>query len=339
MSVRIARTELGCILAAALLVISCSSSTEPTQPNPTALTHPAGNVATTHTLAGAHAIAIAPDGTMLITQIALQRIVSGQANDFSFGKIVTVSGTPVDVAITPDGKTAFVAMLDATEVAIFDVASGTVIGGLPVATSAMRALVTPDGNRVYITTTGGNVDARSTLYDFDARTFALIDTMVVGGGANGITFDADHNLLYVTAQGTSMVYEIDEAHDIVLRYRPVPFFPQDVAVSSGGALLWVATEADTSGVQIYNRATGVLERSIPSTSGAFGLKVTPDGKQLYLTRRSLGICAIINEHTQGVVKTFHTGSVPGSLPTRIAFNATGSHAIVTDGQTGAVLIQ
>ncbi len=191
-----------------------------------------------------------------------------------------------------------------------------------------------------MTTTGGAAMRRSTLYDFDARTFALIDTMVVGGGANGITFDADHNLLYVTAQGTSMVYEIDETHDIRLRYRtPCPFFHKTSPCRSGGALLWVATEADTSGVQIYNRATGVLERSIPSTSGAFGLKVTPDGKQLYLTRRSLGICAIIDEHTQGVVKIFHTALCQALCPRASHLNATGSHAIVTDGQNGVVLIQ
>ena len=321
-------------LLAVLVTLGCSSSTEPGHPTPQ-LTHPAGNIDSTAAIPGnAHGIAIAPDGTMLITRVDSQDVVSGRANDFALGPVIKVGGAAVDVAITPDAHTAFIPMNSGPHIAIVDVRSAAMTGSLTIFSWPLRALVTPDGNHVYVTTTGGLSDTVSTVYDFDAHTHALIDTMLVGEDANGITYDATRKRLYVSARATSSVYEIDATQDVVLRRIPVGPLPQDIAVSPDGSELWVATEGD-AGVQIYDLVTGAFNQAVPNTSQAFGLAMTPDGAQVYITRNSVRQCAIIDAHTHLVVKPF----VTGFSPMRIAFNATGSRAVITDGESGAVLIQ
>ena len=63
--------------------------------------------------------------------------------------------------------------------------------------------------------------------------------------------------------------------------------------------------------------------------------MSPDGAQLYVTRPGAFECEIIDVHSHVIVKPLQTGPSPAL----IAFNATGSRAIITDGQTGAVLIE
>jgi DNA-binding beta-propeller fold protein YncE len=332
------RARFGWCLLAAASAIGCSSSTEPNHtpppPPPPQITHPTGNTATTLALDGyPHGISIASDGTMLITRLIASDVVPGNTDEMSFAPAVAIAGVPVDVAFTPDGRTAFLPLVQPNVVAIFDVASATVTGNLAVAFRALRALVTPDGNHVYVTSEGDGT-FHSTVYDFDAHTHALIDTIVVGATANGIAYDSTHARLFVSSQATDAVFEIDATNDTIVRRIPVLTQPQDVAVSLDGSELWVATES-TSGVQVFDAATGNPILSVPNTSGAFGLKMSPDGAQFYVTRSSAGLCAIIDAHAHQVVKPFHTGP----SPRRIAFNAKGTRAIITDDHIGVVLIE
>ncbi|MBA2686154.1 MAG: hypothetical protein H0U66_16850 [Gemmatimonadaceae bacterium] len=88
------------------------------------------------------------------------------------------------------------------------------------------------------------------------------------------------------------VYEIDATTDAVVRRIPVDLPMQDIAITNDGSELWVATTGD-AGVEVFDLVTGNLIQSVAGTSGAFGLKITPDGKQFYVTRNYPGMCAII----------------------------------------------
>jgi DNA-binding beta-propeller fold protein YncE len=336
---RTARALTGFVFAAFASAIGCSSSTEPIHtppppPPPPQIGHPTGNTATTLALDGyPHGISIASNGSMLITRLLASDVVPGNADELSFAPGVAIAGEPTDVAFTPDGRTAFIPLVFPSVVSIYDVASATFIGQIAVQTRALRALVTPDGNHLYVTTEG-NGSAETNVYDFDAHTHALIDTIVVGATANGIAYDSAHARLFVSSQTTDAVFEIDATNDVIVRKIPVHSQPQDVAVSLDGSELWVATES-SAGVQVFDAATGDSILSVPNTSLAFGLKMSPDGEQFYVTRTFAGLCAIIDAHTHQVVKPFHTGP----SPRRIAFNATGSRAFITDDHVGVVVIE
>lgn len=321
------------LLAALVVTLSCSSSTEPAPP--VQVSHPAGSSITKFNLNGfAHGISIAADGTMLITRFDSGDVATGRVGDFSFGPFIHVGAEPNDVALTPDGRTAFVPMLDSPHVAILDTRSYTMTGTISVAQSPLRALVTPDGNRLYITSTGQGSDSVSALYDFDAHTHALIDTVLVGAGANGITYNPHTGMLYVSTQWGASVYEIRESNDSLLRRIPIGGTVQDVAVTPDGEELWVATEGDV-GVQVVDLASGVVTQSIAGTKGAYGLAVTPDGAQFYVARDLQNMCDVIDRATHTIVTPLDLGLAPQ----RVAFNAAGTRAVFTDGESGAVLIQ
>jgi DNA-binding beta-propeller fold protein YncE len=325
------RRSIGLCAFAALAAVNCSSSTD--SPPAVATTHPAGTITDTALIAGsAHGIAIANDGTMLITRLDSTDLEMGRDSVFALGPKISVGAHPIDVAITPDSRTAFVPLIFSPHVAIVDVASGTKTGELTVAESPLRVLVSPNNRHLYVTTSGAGADTTSTVYDFDPRTYALLDTIVVGAFANGIVFDAPRNRLYVSATG--YVYEIDTATDSVLRRIWVGGPLQDVAVKKDGSELWVATETD-AGVQVFSLPDGAHIQSIDGTENAVGLKITPDGAQFYVARDIGGILAIVDASSRQVVSSLE----PGLGPIRIAFNATGSRAVVTDDATGAVLIQ
>ena len=279
-----------------------------------------------------HGIAIAADGTMLVTRLDSFDLISGRISDFAAGPLIHVGPTPVDVAFSADSRTAFIPLIGSPHVAIVDVRSATKTGELTVAQSPLRALVTPDGNHLYITTDGPLDDTTATVYDFNPHTHALLDTIIVSQYANGIFYDAPRAKLYVSTNG--FVYEIDSPSDTIVRAIPVSLPMQDIAVTNDGSELWVATTGD-AGVEVFDLVTGELKQSIAGTSGAFGLKITPDGKQFYVTRNGANMCAIIDAASHTVVKSFFSGTDPK----RIAFNADGSRAAITDGLTGIILIQ
>lgn len=325
-------TSLCALAVAGVLLTNCSSSAD-SPPAPVTLTHPAGNM--TDTIVdhgGVHGIGIAPDGTMLVTRLDTFDLIYSHIGDFIPGPLIPVGPTPVDVAFSADSRTAFIPLIGGPHVAIVDVRSAAKTGELTVKGSPLRALVTPDGNHLYITTDGLGDDTTANIYDFNPRTHALMDTIVVAQYANGIFYDAPRSKLYVATAG--FIYEIDATTDAVIRRIPVDLPMQDLAVTSDGTEVWVATTGD-AGVEVFDLASGNLKQSIAGTSRAFGLKITPDGKQFYVTRSDAFLCAIIDAASHTVVKSFSTGL----YPRRIAFSADGSRAAITDGGTGVVLIQ
>ena len=320
------------VFAAALCTLECSSTTDFTPPGD-GTTHPVGDIADTALLAGApHGIAIADDGTMLIARLDSGDVVVGRDSDFALGAKIPVGAHPIDVAITPDGRTGFAAIISSPHVAIIDVASRTKTGDLTVAESPLRVLLSPDGKHLYVTTSGADGDTTSTVYDFDAQTHSLIDTTVIGAFGNGIALDAPRHHLFVSA--SQYVYEINTISHVLLRRIWVGGPLQDVAVKQDGSELWVATETD-AGVQVFDLPTGTHIQSIEGTENALGLKITPDGREFYVARNIGGILSIVNGGTRQVLKWV----APGLGPLRIAFNKSGSRAVVTDDATGAVLIR
>lgn len=296
------------------------------------MTHPNGSITDTALLIGsAHGIAIANDGTMIVTRLDSDDVFIGRDSVFSLGARVPVGGHPIDVAITPDSRTAFVPLISSPHVAVLDIASGTVTGELTVPSSPLRALVSAGGSRLYITTSGSEGDTTSTLYIFDTQTHALRDSVVVGAFANGMFLDARRSRLYVTA--SQYVYVIDTQANTVLRRLWVGGPLQDVAVTNDGSELWVATETD-AGVQVFALPGGAHIQSIDGTENALGMKITPDGSQFYVARNIGGILEIVDTKSRQAVSSLE----PGLGPVRIAFNASGSRAVVTDDATGVVLI-
>ena len=127
-----------------------------------------------------------------------------------------------EVAISPDGKTAYAVGPEAAIVYAIDVATRQPIGTAQAGERAHGIAVSRDGREVWTADRGGTVTV------IDAETLQVIDTLEVGEYANHIAFSLDGRYAYVTrledmavldASTRQIIWEIPlgkEPHEISL---------------------------------------------------------------------------------------------------------------------------
>lgn len=189
---------------------------------------------------GTHMVVVSPDrrraytaniaaGTVTLVDLAARR----KLND------IVVGGNPEGIALTPDGRSLWVADLAGARVQLFDTARleregqpapAAVVktGGRPI-----RVLVSPDG-RWAVTSNF----ADGTLTVIDARSRKPVRTIVVSGteaaGQVTILFSRDGKRVYVAETGRNQVAEIDFASGRVLRRLPAGAQGDGLALAADG---------------------------------------------------------------------------------------------------------
>jgi len=145
---------------------------------------------------------------------------------------------PEGLAVSPDGKTVYVANEDAGAASIVDAASGRVLQELAVGIEPEGVAVSPDGRWVYVT-----AETSGTVTVIDAQTRAVAATVLVGQRPRSATFSPDGRHAYVTAELGGNVTLIDVPSHSVVRTVPLaqPARPCGVAVAPDGGTVYVAT--------------------------------------------------------------------------------------------------
>ena len=234
---------------------------------------------------------------------------------------VTVGGEPVDVAITPDGRYAWVVDGIGGSVSVIDTKTKTVVQG-PIAVGlAPRGIaITPNGGRAYVTNSGDD-----TVTVLNTGTYATVgDPIAVGDEPDGVAVTPDGGTVFVAQRGggiavinantAEVVDTIDDslgpsritigprggrafvtnhASDSVSAFSPgggsflgspipVGTEPTGIAATPSGSFVYSASAADGSLTQID---TGIeLPIGAPlDFPGATGVAITPDGLQGYVT--------------------------------------------------------
>jgi DNA-binding beta-propeller fold protein YncE len=103
-----------------------------------------------------------------------------------------------------------------------------------------------------------------------------------------------------------------------------------MALNRKGTRLYVATEDATNEedgwLDEFDLASGNLTNRITLQAGAFGVGVTPDDAQAYLTLPSAGLIQIFGLQSRKLAKSINVGG----NPRRIAFSQKGNIAAVTN---------
>jgi YVTN family beta-propeller protein len=95
-----------------------------------------------------------------------------------------------------------------------------------------------------------------TLYLIDTGTRAILATVAVGTGPNGLAFHPTQPLLYVSAIQSGTVTVINTQTNTVTGSYNVGGMPQRIAVSPDGKELYVANE--TTGLNIIDLSSGTI---------------------------------------------------------------------------------
>jgi YVTN family beta-propeller protein len=284
---------------------------------------------------GPFGAAVDGQGRILISQTNTGHLASNFYPATNFG-IIEVEGTPTSIApagggkvlVTPTGP-------DNTDASVIDLSAVQSVVQVPLGVTAFSLAIAPDSQTAYL----GTVDGRVLEFDVaSSRVTGSIDLEVDKSRANHLALNAAGTLLYASSFTSGTVTEIDLASRSVSRTFVVGGEPQGIAVSPDGSQLFVADEAGTGKIDVWNIVTLGMVTSIPteavsSAGGPFGMAMSPDGGVVYagvITGDSVGAILVIDVAAHAIERTI---SSCGGIPRRIGFGYSGGLAVVAD-ETG-----
>lgn len=215
--------------------------------------------------------------------------------------VVPVGSNPFNMAITPDGRFAWVANRDSQTISVIDTAKAltdpthAVIGTVAVGPSTNDIAFTPDGAFAYVAVYGLNeLWKLSTSPPYTVlKIFSLSQPIGVAVTPNGA-------FVYVT-QYPSNVAVINTATDVKERDVPVGLNPINVPFTPDGQFAYV-TNANANTVSVINTVTYTVT-TVVTGSNPLDIAITPDGRCAYVTLNDGGAVQVIDTDKKMVVAT------------------------------------
>jgi probable HAF family extracellular repeat protein/YVTN family beta-propeller protein len=199
------------------------------------------------------------------------------------GTIAGVGLRPNGIAITPDGRKAYVAHELDHEVIVLDLTSDTVLRRIPFGdfwpSNPNHVALSPDGSRLYVTT---RWDAA--LWEIDTATDQPTRRFGLGTEAIDVAIAPSGRTAYVTLPAAA-AFAIVDLDSGATTFKTVSTYPRDVVVSPDGRHVYVATQAGH--IWHLDTATDTL-RNVEVGSNAGSLAISPDGERLYLAWDTTG---------------------------------------------------
>ncbi|MBV8278343.1 MAG: beta-propeller fold lactonase family protein [Verrucomicrobia bacterium] len=327
------------------------------------------NVATRQTVALIDSIpsvgelAISPDGSTLLSPS------SSTSNLVAISGASVVAKVPVGaitngsqlfleyggVAVSRDGKRAYVTNFASGALAAVDTASKKVVYSVPVGSEPVSVVVSPDNAKVYVANSFSN-----SITVIDAQTFKS-KTIVIPkqnqGYPSSIAIAPDGKTVYVTVNNLQpdfgnaicWIVGIDTGTHQVSSATRIRY-PMALTLSPDGAKIYVIGGISDT-LYTISTATHLITHKVSLRSGSptqpvtGGIAVTPDGTKVFATDSASAGIFEVDVTTQKLVKMISAGQAPGSLaitPDGSQLWATdlrGTSALVIDIATGALVNQ
>ncbi len=162
-----------------------------------------------------------------------------------------VDRSPIDLALTPDGRYALTANQSSGTVSLIDIVAGTVATELPCGERPSGLAVSPDGRCVAVSS---NYSGELTVFSRDGGRLTRTGSVSLGFEPRGVAIAPDGRLAYIALTSGSAVAVVDlNAIEEVARID-VGRWPRFLALSPDGTRLAVGVNAD-KGVAVVDTAT------------------------------------------------------------------------------------
>ena len=246
------------------------------------------------------------DGSVSQYEVA----ADGSLSPLSPAVVPAGPGHSVGIAITPDGRSAYVANLSGS-VSQYDVGPG---GGLTpkspasVSTSpgSSGVAISPDGKSVYVGDSGSNVVSQFDVGPGGTLVPKAPATVPNAGHPDYVAVSPDGKNVYVGDEGNEKVSQYDVGAGGALTPKspatvPAGEAPEGLAVSPDGTSLYVANYGFASGdvSQFDIGPGGLLTPKSPATVvvGEYptGIGISPDGRSAYVANES----SFVNQYDLG----------------------------------------
>jgi YVTN family beta-propeller protein len=197
---------------------------------------------------------------------------------------------PHELAISPDGRTAYVANFG-------------------------RFGVYPAGDTMH--TKPGNT---ITVLDLPRRSIRSTHDFGTHSGQHGVAVSKDGSRVWVTSETPNALLEIDASNGKLLNVWPTNQQRTHLVVPAPDEKRFYITNTVSGSLTIVDRAIGTA-KSLPIGAGAEGITVSPDGKEVWIASRNDSKISIVSTATDAIVETFSAG---GEGPQRVEFTPDGS---------------
>lgn len=248
---------------------------------------------------------------------------------------IPISDYATDVAITPNGRYAYVTHYYSGTVSVIDTATNTVVDSLvPMAGYTANAVaISPNGSRAYVANYLNDGTGTGIVSVIDTATNTVVSTISVGNYPHAVAFTPDGKFAYVI-EGTKCciwgISVIDTAADAVVTARPLDRLPLGIAFTSDGKFAYVPTHNPYSVLVIdtnTNEVKSTILSPIPDEGFGEGIAITSDGKFAYVANIGTPpLVSVIDTATNTVVGS--PISVAGN-PRDVAITPDGKFAYVT----------
>lgn len=211
---------------------------------------------------------------------------------------------PHEVAISPDGRTAYVSNFG-------------------------RYSVYPAGDTAH-----DNAGNTITVVDLETRKVKSTFDLGTHTGPHGMIVSHDGKFMWVTTETPQAVLEVDTVSGKILHVWNTNQERSHMIVTTPNEKKFYVTNTVSGSVSAIDRTTGEV-KIISTGPGTEGIAISPDGKEVWAASRIDAKISIISTATDTIVAAFPSG---GKGPKRMDFTPDGAQVWVTNSSSNQTTV-
>jgi len=243
------------------------------------------------------------DTVVVLCKSDFQMVLVDPATQNVLAKLPTGRG-PHEVAVSPDGRTAYVSNFG-------------------------RYSVYPAGDTEH--DKAGNT---ITVVDLVDRKVKATFDLGTHTGPHGMIVSHDGKLVWATTETPQAVLELDSATGKILHVWNTNQVRSHMIVTTPNEMKFYVTNTVSGSVSVIDKSTGEV-KILPTGPGTEGIAISPDGKEVWAASRADAKISIISTATDAIVASFPSG---GKSPKRMEFTPDGSQVWVTNSSSSQATV-
>jgi YVTN family beta-propeller protein len=227
---------------------------------------------------GPTGVSVAPDGKRVYVAAGEgSSLVVVDAEARRVSELIRLRGFPQDVAVTPDGRFAYVTSSgNANEVLVVSTSTNRLVASIGNTLLPVGLAVTPDGKFVYVATYRGVA-----VIDTNSQKLKELIEMGIDEIRAGVAVTPDGKQVLIAQRTSDSIAVIDTSTNRIVRTISVGDAPWGVTVAPDGRFAYV-TNPGSNNVSVINLSSLRVEATIDVGIVPADIRVTPDGNYAFL---------------------------------------------------------
>ncbi len=228
-------------------------------------------------------------------------------------KRIATGPNPHEVAVTPDGRLAFVANYGANSLTVVDLVGRVSLGSVDLGEHSRPhgITVSKDGRSVWVTTEGSQH-----LVEVDVKTRSMKRAIETGQRVTHMVVLVEAQKKAYTANiGSGNVTAIDMARGVVIRQIATGAGAEGIAVTPDDRYVLV-TNRDAGTFSVIDASTDEVIHNLQVDGVPIRVEVTPDGKRALVSQARAGTLLEISVGDWKVARKLSVGRVPVGIEIR-----------------------